>query len=84
MERPVVQNVTLIGPPEIIDQMQKPDYDPQPTARLVITAADLAAPGERRSKVVQYDLPKGVDVSPDDKKKTVEYRVIDRSATATP
>jgi hypothetical protein len=33
---------------------------------------------------VQYDLPKGVDVSPDDKKKTVEYRVIDRSATATP
>ena len=82
--RPAVQNVTIIGPPDIIDQMQKPDYEPQPKARLVITATDLAALDERRTKVVQYDLPKGVDVSPEDKKKTVEYRVLDRSAPPNP
>src|SRR5205085_1607815 len=75
VERPAVQNVTVTGIPEIIDAMQKPDFEPKPKARLVITGADLAALGERRSKVVEYDLPKGVDVSPDDKKKTVEFRV---------
>jgi hypothetical protein len=84
IERPAVQNVIISGPPEIIDAMQKPDFEPRPKARLVITRADLAFVGERRSKVVQYDLPQGVDVSPEDKKKTVEFRVVDRAATATP
>jgi hypothetical protein len=84
MDRPAVPNVTVMGPPDIIDAMQRPDFRPRPKARLVITPEDLLAIGERRSKAVEYDLPKGVDVSPDDQKKTVEYRVVDRSTTPTP
>jgi hypothetical protein len=84
IERPAVQNVTLVGPPEVIDAMQKPDFEPQPKARLVITRADLLAVGERRTKVVQYDLPKGVDVSPEDMKKTVEFRISERAANEAP
>ena len=69
--------------PELIDAMQKPDFDPQPKARLVITAADLATPGTQR-KTVRYDLPDQVKVSPDDQKKMVEFKVVERAATATP
>lgn len=80
-DRPSVPNVSLTGTPDIIDAIQKPEFDPQPKARLVVTAADLANVGERRSKAVEYDLPEGVHVSPEDRKKTVEFRIIERSAT---
>jgi hypothetical protein len=75
--RAVLQNVTLIGPPEIIDAMQRADFQPQPKARVVANLAD--ATGERRSKVVEYDLPKGVEVSDEDRKRTVDFRLVDRS-----
>jgi hypothetical protein len=64
--------------------MQRPEYRPRPKARLVIGPEDIAAVGERRSKVVEYDLPKGVDVSADDKTKTVDYRIVERDTTAAP
>ncbi|HYO09983.1 MAG TPA: hypothetical protein VER17_13515 [Tepidisphaeraceae bacterium] len=75
--RAVLQNVTLVGPPELIEAMQRPDFQPQPKAHVVVTAED--ATGERRTKVVVYDLPKGVDVVPEDQKRTVEFRLVDRS-----
>ena len=85
MDLPAVQYVTIIGPPDLIDQVQRAGFEPQPKARLVITGADLINPGERHTKVVKYDLPfKELHVSPEDEKKTVDFRVIDRSATPTP
>ena len=83
IDRPAVQNVTFVGPPDIIDAIQKRDFEPQPKARLVITAADLLTLGIH-TKVVQYDLPDGVHVTPEDRKKTVEFKVVDRAATGTP
>jgi hypothetical protein len=74
----VVQNVTLSGPPEVVDLIDKPGY-PQPKARLVITPQDAADAGTLRSKVVQYDLPPGWQVSDEDRKKTIEFRLVDRS-----
>ena len=82
IDRPAVQNVTVIGPPELIDNIKRSEF--RPKARLVITAADLARIGERQSKVVQYDLPNGVQVSDEDKSKMVEFRVVDRAAAGTP
>jgi hypothetical protein len=75
--RAVLQNVTLIGPPDVIDAMQKPDFQPQPKAHVVLTQGD--ATGERQSKIVEYDLPKGVEVSDEDRKRTVDFRLVDRS-----
>ena len=82
VDRPAVQNVTLIGPPDTIDAMQKPDFEPQPKGRLVITSADLTV--GTHTKTVKYDLPDGVHVSADDMKKTVDFKVVDRTATPTP
>jgi len=82
MDLPAVQNVTIIGPPDLIDQVKNPAFDPQPKAVLVITAADLINPGEKHTKIVKYDLPfKELHVSPEDEKKTVDFKVIDASAT---
>src|SRR5439155_3908465 len=72
----VLPNVTVTGPPEVVDAMQRPDFEPKPKARLVLTPQDA---GDRRSKVVQYDLPRGVDVSDDDKNRTVEFRLSDKA-----
>jgi hypothetical protein len=75
--RGALQNVTVIGPPLIIDQLEKPDFEPRPKARVQVTQQD--ATGERRSKPVKYDLPKGVDVVEADRNRTVEFRLVDRA-----
>ncbi len=82
--RPAVQNVTVTGRPDVIDAIQNGSIEPKPKARLVITAADLVPGTDTKSKVVEYDMPDGVKVSPEDAKKTVEFRVIDRASAATP
>ena len=74
--RGALQNVTVTGPPHIIDQMEKPDYEPRPKARVLVTQQDV---GERRSKPVKYDLPKGIDVVEADRNRTVEFRLVDRT-----
>jgi hypothetical protein len=76
----VLQNVTVTGPPEIIDAMQKPDFEPKPKARVVVTPQDA---GDRRSKPVAWDMPEGVKVIDADKNRTVEFRLVDKS-TVTP
>ena len=83
-DRPAVQNVTVVGPPELIDAMQKPDFEPKPKAHVLITAADLTGGGDLKTKVVDYDMPKGVEVIPEDMKKTVEFRLVDRTTPAAP
>jgi hypothetical protein len=79
LERPVLQNVWVTGPPEIIEAMEKPDFEPQPKARVVVTKQDV---GDRRSKSVKYDLPDKVSVIDEDKTRTVEFRLVERSTLA--
>ncbi len=81
--QPVIQNITVTGPPDLIDAIQRPDFEPKPKARVVVTQQDAAA-GDMRTKVVQYDLPKGVEVSDDDKKRTVTFKLVDRSQLPPP
>jgi hypothetical protein len=69
---PALQNVTISGPPEVIDVMERPDFEPKPKARLVVTPQDV---GAQRSKVVEYDLPDRVKVSDEDRNRTVEFRL---------
>ena len=73
---PVLSNVTVSGPPELIDAIDKPDFEPKPKARLVLTPQDVGVSGERRTKAVEYDLPEKVKVSEDDKSRTVEFRLV--------
>jgi hypothetical protein len=70
---PVLQNVTISGPPELIDAMKKPDFEPQAKARLVVTQQDVGTP---RSKPVEYDLPDRVKVVDQDKNRAVEFRLV--------
>jgi len=70
---PAMLNVTISGPPEVIDMMEKPDFDPKPKARLVVTPQDV---GEMRTKTVEYDLPKGVTVSDEARNRTVDFRLV--------
>jgi len=72
--QPVLQNVTVTGPPETIDMLDQLD---QPTARLKVKPQD--AGGEVKTRAVQYDLPKGVDVVDDDKNRTVDFRLVDKA-----
>lgn len=74
--RPVLQNVTITGPPTIIDAIERNEFDPKPKARVVVTQQDV---GDRHSIKVQYDLPKGVEVSPEDQKREVEIHLVDRA-----
>jgi hypothetical protein len=70
---PALQNVTVSGPPELIDAMDKPDFEPKPKARLVVTQQDV---GDRHNKVVEYDLPDRVKVSDEDRNRTVEFQLV--------
>jgi hypothetical protein len=77
----VLQNVTVSGPPETIDLMQKPDFEPKPKARVVVTPQDV---GDRRTKVVKFDLPDDVTVSESDRNLTVQFRLVQRNAATPP
>ncbi len=79
--QPVLQNITVTGPPEIIDAMDRPEFEPKAKARLVLTPQDV---GERHSKVVKYDLPDPVHIIDDDKNRTVEFRLVDKSTLPPP
>ena len=67
----------MTGPPDVIDAMQRADFEPKPKARIVLTQQDV---GDKRSKAVKYDLPDDrVKVIDEDRNRTVEFRLVDRS-----
>jgi hypothetical protein len=65
-------NVHVVGPKEIIDQINNPDFAKRPTASIEVTPDDL---GEARQKQVKYDLPKGVSVAKEDQNRAVDFRL---------
>jgi hypothetical protein len=70
---PALTNVSVSGPPEVIDMLDKPDFDPKPKARLVITPKDV---GDAHNKPVEYDLPDKVKVSDEARNRMVEFRLV--------
>jgi hypothetical protein len=84
-ERPkaaALQNITVTGPPEIIDAMERPDFEPKPKAHVILTQQDATA-GDIRTKPVKFDLPDKVQVLDEHRNQTVELRLVDK-ATAGP
>jgi hypothetical protein len=75
--KPYLGNVHVIGPKEIIDRINLPEFTPRPKATIEVSTSDL---GEVKPKTLRYELPKGVEVSDEDKKRTVDFRLIDRSS----
>ncbi len=77
---PFLERVTLIGRRETIDAIASGKLaGAAPKARLEITNADAPPNAQPRTKVVQYDLPEGVTVSPADKAKQIRFTVRERS-----
>jgi len=72
---PFISNVTVTGPEEEIDKIRRKDFVPHAT--LEITSQDLR---ERLPRAPIYTLPAGVSVSDADKSRTVDFRLVDRSA----
>jgi hypothetical protein len=72
--QPVLQNVTVSGPPETIDMLDQLD---QPTARLKVRPQDVG--GDVKTRAVKYDLPDGVTVEGDDKNRMVDFRLVDKA-----
>lgn len=78
LERPVLPNVTLIGPPRLINAMKDEHFKPRPEARLKIFGDDPINTWIRRT--LRYDnLPNGVRVGAKDEQRTVEFRLVERT-----
>ncbi len=78
---PFLDRVTLIGPREMIEAIANRQWQgTAPKARIEIVGEDLPPNAQPRSKLVQYDLPEGVTVSPTDKSRRIEVTVRERRA----
>lgn len=72
---PFISRVTVVGPEEEIDKIRRSDFAPRAT--LEITSQDLR---ERLPRAPVYTLPPGVSVSDENKSRTIDFRLVDRSA----
>ncbi len=76
---PFLERITLIGKRDTIDAIASGKLQGAgPKARLEITNTDAPPAAQPRQKVVQYDLPEGVTVSPEDKSRQVRFTVKER------
>jgi hypothetical protein len=73
--KPFLTNVHVVGPKQVIAAMKLPDFAPRPKATIEDSTSDV---GDIKQKTLRFDLPSGVSVSDEDKKRTVEFRLIDR------
>ena len=81
LSEPSIANVTVVGRPEAIRRLRDPEFTPKPYALLRVTGDDLPV-GTTRSRTPIFMLPDGVKVKPGDAKRTVEFRLVEREATA--
>jgi len=72
-------DVTMIGPSEQIEAMQKPGFEPQPKARFEVGPKDTV--GQARTARLQFDLPPGVRMSPEDEKRTIQFKLVKLTPT---
>ncbi len=76
---PFLANVTLIGPEEQIRAMRDPSFEPKPKAMFEVKPDDVAGDGSHERRL-RFDLPfpQLVHVSPDDEKRTVSFKLVER------
>lgn len=74
-----VANVTIFGPSEQIEALQRPEFEPKPKAILEINRTHLPV-GEPRTSRLKFELPPGIRVSPTDEKRTIDFRLMNRTA----
>jgi hypothetical protein len=71
-----IQNVTVIGPPDQIALLERPDYEPKPKAILDLNSDDTTGL-TRRKKLRFIDFPsERVRVSPEDAQREVEFKLV--------
>ena len=71
---PNLSNVNLIGPPELIEALQKDLLKPIPKAYIEVTLDDLPV-DVPKTREVKYELPRGIEVAPEDRGRTVEFKL---------
>lgn len=70
----VINNVNVVGPPDKIAMLERPDY-PKPWALLEVSRDD--ATGAFRKKRLRFmDLPDLVQVMPEDAQREVEFKLV--------
>ncbi len=78
---PFLANVTVIGPEEQIKAMRDPSFEPKPKAMFEVNPDDVNSDGPHE-RGLRFDLPFAgqVHVSPDDQKRTVTFKLVERHA----
>jgi hypothetical protein len=75
---PILNNVTVSGPPQKIEMLQDPNFQPKPRAVLELSREDITNPGPKTLRFI--DLPEGVTVDDEATRREVTYKLVDRSA----
>ena len=78
---PNLANVTLVGPPDVIAQLRNGTLTPRPQAHIEVSLTDLPA-GTTKTRQVEYGLPDGVHVAPEDAARTVDFKLVDTGTGA--
>jgi hypothetical protein len=73
---PTIPNVRVSGAPAKIELLKREDFTPRPKALLEVTSEDR--PGEIHTRRLRYDLPEGITVHPQDARREIEFRVVER------
>lgn len=76
---PILERVTLIGPPQLIQAIRDQTISPRPKARLEVTD-DLPIGIELERPLRFDDLPEGVVVSKEDQHRTVRFTIVHRGS----
>jgi hypothetical protein len=72
---PFISRVTVVGPQEEIEKIRRDEFKPRAT--LEITSQDLR---DRLPRTPTYSLPPGVSVSEEHRQRTIDFRLVDRTA----
>jgi hypothetical protein len=75
--KPSVANVHVEGPKQVLAAMKLSGFAPRPKATIEVSTDDV---GEVKQKKLSFVLPQGVTVSEEDRKRTVDFRLLDRGA----
>lgn len=78
VHEPVVTNVTVQGPPELIAALRNDTLAKKPKAILEFGRDDLP-PGRALTRKLRFDLPEGITISPADQARDFEFTLLPRS-----
>ena len=76
----VLSKVKVVGPPDQIAALKKPDYSPRPYAWFKVDPNNQQTNTTYSSPIKVEGLPEGVHVSPDDQNRSINYQLTDRVA----